>query len=187
MEKKINNMIEKHGLKILGLSNVNGLPENMFNEYKSMYLIGNQGASMEIIFEKGLIDIGKKNPLDTWTRGVLDDISASLDCPVVYPFEGPPYYPFQRWAVNTGLYFLSPLKLIISPHYGLWQGLRGALLFEEDFRPPADMHGETSPCETCRERSCLKTCPVSAFSEERYDVVGCARYLDSEPGKECAA
>ena len=45
----------------------------------------------------------------------------------IYPFGGPPYWPFQRWAQRAEAVFPSPLGILIHPEYGLWHAYRAAL------------------------------------------------------------
>ena len=41
---------------------------------------------------------GRHDPLDRWSRRVIGTLAADLGADALYPFGGPPYQPFQRWA-----------------------------------------------------------------------------------------
>jgi hypothetical protein len=41
---------------------------------------------------------GGADPLDRWSRRVVDALAAELGARALYPFGGPPHWPFQRWA-----------------------------------------------------------------------------------------
>ncbi len=64
----------------------------------------------------------------------------------LFPFEGPPYLPFQRWARRAEPVHPSPLRQLIHPEFGLWHAYRGALLFREKLhRPRPQRH--PNPCQ----------------------------------------
>jgi len=127
---------------------------------------------------------GAANPLDRWSRRVVDALAAGLDALSLYPFDGPPHWPFQRWAMRAEPMHISPLGLLIHPHDGLWRGYRGALAFAERlaFPPP---RAAASPCEICAARPCLSACPVGAFASDGYDVAACAAHLRRPAGRAC--
>ena len=100
---------------------------------------------------------------------MLDDVARRFDATALYPSDGPPYLPFQRWAMKAEPVRSSPLGILIHPDYGLWHGYRGALAFAGALPlPPRDERA--SPCDDCADRPCLSTCPVAAFGEAGYDV-----------------
>ena len=125
-----------------------------------------------------------EHPLDAWSKELLEPLAAELGAGVVFPGDGPPYWPFQRWAMAAEPLHPSPLGILIHPDYGLWHGYRGALLFAEQLDlPPPDMR--SSPCENCADKPCLSSCPVGAFAPERYDVGACVGHLETPLGADC--
>jgi hypothetical protein len=127
---------------------------------------------------------GLADPLDRWSRRVMEALAFELGGKALFPFGGPPFLPFQRWAQRAETVRVSPIGLLIHPHYGLWHSYRGALGFSEALDVAAPAH-VPSPCEACTGRWCLNTCPVEAFSDAAYDVAACADYLKSAPGSDC--
>ena len=127
---------------------------------------------------------GGADPLDRWSRRVVDALAAGLGARALYPFGGPPHWPFQRWALRAEPMHASPLGLLIHPIDGLWRGYRGALAFAERLAvpPPA---AAASPCRTCIGRPCLSACPVGAFTGAGYDVAACAAHLSRPAGRAC--
>jgi hypothetical protein len=129
---------------------------------------------------------GLDDPLDRWSRRLIENLAGEFGAKALFPFGGPPFLPFQRWAQRAEPLHSSPIGLLIHPYYGLWHSYRGALGLSEEF-VIAEPALAPSPCETCAERWCLKTCPVGAFSEAGYDVAACAGHLRSTAGGDCMA
>ena len=146
----------------------------------TVVLVGNAGPAMWEAFAPH-IDAAP-NPLDRWTRRVLEPIARKFGARAAFPF-GEPHWPFQRWARRAESLHPSPLGVLIHPEYGLWHAWRGALLFDEILALPARQEA-ASPCDSCVDKPCLTACPVGAFSRAGYDVDACAGHL-SGPAADC--
>ena len=129
---------------------------------------------------------GAADPLDLWSRRVVDGLAAELGARALYPFGGPLHWPFQRWAMRAEPMRASPLGLLIHPVNGLWRGYRGALAFAELLAAPRP-RAAASPCEACAARPCLSACPVGAFTGVSYDVAACVAHLSHSAGRACMA
>ena len=152
---------------------------------RAVLLIGNIGGALWPAFaESGAAAAYPADPLDRWTQDVLDPIAARFAAGALYPFSGPPYYPFQRWAARAEAVHVSPLRIFIHPTYGLWHAYRAAFLFAEAVDLPL-REAVPSPCETCAARPCLTACPVGAFGPDGLDDLTCARHVDGPDGAEC--
>jgi hypothetical protein len=130
------------------------------------------------------VDDGLDDPLDRFSRRIIGALADDLGALALYPFGGPPYWPFQQWARRAESVHPSPIGVLIHPRYGLWHSYRGALGFHEALEIP-EPSAEPSPCESCSGRWCLNTCPVGAFAEAGYDVAACAGHLKSAAGADC--
>ena len=148
----------------------------------TVLLAGNAGPAMWTAFAAETPT--GSDPLDTWCRSVLEDIAARFGATALLPSDGPPYLPFQRWAMRAADVYRSPLGILIDPQYGLWHGYRGALAFPGRLQLPQRAARE-HPCESCSERPCLSACPVAAFGEGGYDVPACAAHLRDDAGADC--
>ena len=126
----------------------------------------------------------KRDPLDAWSRRVLDPLAEQLGGVAVYPNGGPPYPPFQRWGRRAEPLQHSPLGILVHPDHGLWHGYRGALVLPGRLDLPAP-DTRPSPCESCADRPCLSTCPVGAFTDGGYDVSACIGHMTSPAGTDC--
>jgi len=149
----------------------------------TLLLIGNAGPAL---WRRSGDALGEEaDAMDAWTRRVMEPIAGRFGAKVLYPFGGPPYHPFQRWAKRAEGLHSSPLGMLIHPEYGLWHAYRAALCFAEEVAVPVRAPF-VNPCEACADKPCLSTCPVAAFSvEDGYDVPGCAAHLKSRQGTDC--
>jgi hypothetical protein len=120
---------------------------------------------------------GLLDPLNRWSKRVIDRIAEEFGATAFYPFDGPPWLDFQRWALRAEPIHRSPLGLLIHPEWGLWHSYRGAIGLRERLDLP-QRESVASPCESCCDRPCLSACPVSAFTVDHpYDYVACRTYL----------
>lgn len=145
-------------------------------------LVGNTGSSYWPYFSQSseFID-GDPDPLDRWSKRIAADIAVEFSVQPVFPSDGPPYFPFQRWAYRAEGLSASPLGILIHPHRGLWHSYRFALLCQLEPTQVADQ----SPCLDCASKACLSACPVDAISDRGYDVESCASYLIENPEAAC--
>ena len=127
---------------------------------------------------------GAPHPLDRWSRRVVDALAAACGGVALYPFGGPPWQPFQRWAMRAEAVHPSPLGLLIHPAFGLWHSYRGAIALPERRALP-EPDPRPSPCAACAGRPCLSACPVGAFAVAGYDVDACAAHIAAPAGAGC--
>ena len=63
---------------------------------------------------------GAAHPLDRWSERVIGRLARELGAKALFPFGGPPFWPFQQWARRAEPVHPSPIGLLIHPRYGLW-------------------------------------------------------------------
>jgi epoxyqueuosine reductase len=124
---------------------------------------------------------GAPDPVDRWSRRVIGQLACDLGAKAVFPFGGPPYAPFQRWAKATGRAWESPVRLLVHDVAGLMVSYRGALALKERLDLP---QAGPRPCETCTA-PCLTACPAGALTGAGYDVPACHAFLDRPEGQDC--
>lgn len=124
---------------------------------------------------------GGPDPVDRWSRRVLDGVAARFGAVALFPFGGPPHLPFYTWALASGRVWDSPVRLLVGADAGLWVSFRGALALPFDVAMPA----AARPCDTCAGQPCLSACPAGALTGAGYDVPACRRYLDTPEGQDC--
>jgi hypothetical protein len=140
-------------------------------------LVGNAGGRMWPHFRqwRDAQSVPQHDPLDRWTRLAIEPIAQEFSARAVFPFDRP-WLPFQQWAMRAQGLRPSPLGILIDPQYGLWHAYRAALLLETDVSIQA-LAKPIHPCDLCREKPCLSTCPVDAFSQSGFAVEACRGYL----------
>lgn len=150
----------------------------------TVVLAGNVGDSMWQAFQRANPHAAKPHPLNSWTREVLTSLAGEYGAHALFPFDGPPYLPFLRWAQRAEPVTPSPIGPLIHPDYGLWHAYRGALAFAALIELPP-LVPRPSPCEACATRPCLSVCPVDALAPGRYDVTRCRDHIASTAGSDC--
>lgn len=173
---------------LVDLGHAGVLPQDSLPEPggKSLLLVGNAGSRFWRHFEASDEYADRRaDPLNRWSKRVLTKIAETHDVTVLLPFEGPPYYPFQQWALRTGRYSTSPLGVLAHRRFGLWFAFRGAFVLSEPCDIPSEPAG--GPCENCLEKPCLSACPAAALTRDRaYSAEICRDYVASEGAATCA-
>jgi hypothetical protein len=184
--------LQPHGMLVRGGFALTETDERLLADFpdlasetrgRSLVLVGNVGAPLyDAFFATG--DPTGRNPLDDWTKRLVLPIAARIGARAAFPSDGPPWLPFQRWAMRAEGVKPSPLGVLIHPEFGLWHAYRAALVFDQalDLQPaPFRAH----PCDACVEKPCLTTCPVGAVTTGGYAVDNCARHVAGGAGKAC--
>jgi hypothetical protein len=175
-------LLAPHGLAVVGAFHPDpgdGAPGRV----RTLLLIGARGGDMWRVFRASpeFAD-GGADPLDRWSRRIVDGVAAEAGALALYPFGGPPYQPFQRWAARGEGAHGSPVGMQVSGTRGLWVSYRGALGFDDhlDIAPALD----GNPCTGCAA-PCRTACPVDAFASGSYDVARCVAHIRTAEGADC--
>lgn len=159
----------------------------------TLLLVGNAGPDMWRVFSAAP-EYGsspdRPDPLDRWSRRVLTELAGRFGAEILFPFDGPPYWPFQRWALAAGGVSTSPMGVLAHRIYGPWFAFRGALILPGD-AAGAEAAVSKGPCHDCTTRPCLTACPVGAIVADgpdggAYDVTLCRTHVASSPTVACA-
>jgi len=173
---ELRDALARHGLRVRGGFATGGETDRDLLARapwaRTLILVGNVGSELWDRSGAEIATMTGPDPLDRWTRAIVEPIAQSIGGVALYPFAGPPYWPFQRWAERAEGVRSSPIGIQIHPEYGLWHAYRAAILLPVAMdlsSPEAGPH----PCDTCVDRPCLTHCPVNAFSAAGYDVERC--------------
>lgn len=169
------------GLSVVGAFHAD--PADGAGDCVTVVLLGPVGERMWSAFRASpeALDDGA-NPLDRWSERVISRLAAQLGAQAFFPFGGPPWLPFQKWAERGEDARVSPVAMQVTPGRGLWASYRGALGFSDALALPAV--DDCDPCAGCL-RPCLDACPVAAFADGRYDVPKCCAHLKTPAGAAC--
>lgn len=152
---------------------------------RSVLLVGNVGGAFWPRFsawrERQGADL--PDPLDAWSRSVIDPLAARFGGVAAYPFDRP-HLPFQSWAVRAEGLRASPLGILMHPEFGLWHAYRGALLFPHPLDLPGSRQGD-HPCDRCAEKPCMTACPVDAHTGGIFAYEACLAWAGGEHGEPC--
>jgi hypothetical protein len=178
-----------HGLILRGglnfLANETAPPSLSGSPAKSVLLVGQAGDApwAHFLRWREAQPHGIANPLDTWSRTVIDEVAAEFGARAVSPSDRP-WLPFQQWAMRAERLKPSPLGILMHPEYGLWHAYRGALLFDAEIQIQAPQE-VIHLCDLCPGKPCLKSCPVGAHSESGFAYQACLDHVRSPSGEPC--
>ncbi|MEM9138422.1 MAG: ferredoxin [Pseudomonadota bacterium] len=170
-----------HGLGVVGAFHPgpeDGAPEGA----GTILLLGPDGPDMWGVFSVSpeYWD-GAPDPMDRWSERVIEAVALEHGGEALFPFRGPPWAPFQRWAERGEGAVQSPVAMQATPGRGLWTSYRGALALARRIPLP---RRDAAPCAPCGA-PCRTACPVGAFSEGAYDTDLCASHMRSPEGAAC--
>lgn len=154
----------------------------------NLWLIGALGSSLwETLQSSPEYRDGISDPLDRWSQRIAADWARRLGGLALFPFGGPPHWPFQRWADRAEPLTPSPLGLRLHPEHGLWHAYRFALLLPPTIAPPAAPGPQAEPapgaCVSCPQ-PCVKACPVGAH-DQGFNLRRCTEHLRTPAGQVC--
>lgn len=182
--------IEPHGIFPRGVvcfSDGDAGPElSSGGRAESILLIGNIGGSIWGPFLQWRAAPGnfdRLDPLDDWSKDIIRPLAETLGATAYFPSD-PPWQPFQQWAMKAEGLKPSPLGILIHPEYGLWHGYRGALGFAFRIQSAATVPAGPHPCDECRGKPCLSSCPVDAVKPAAFDVAACRSHLRTAMGQD---
>ncbi len=188
IKPRLEDLLRDYGLFVRGVTRLRDAEIETwgFEQDKPwLALVGNIGSSYWPMFSQAEeFDDGEPDPLDRWSRRIAAVLADELSLHPVFPFSGPPYYPFQQWAQRAEALEQSPIGVMMHPRFGLWHSYRFALL-GAGFDLEETLHRAASPCQSCDNQPCLRRCPVDAFDASGYAVERCATYLKQTPQAEC--
>ncbi|MDP6968309.1 MAG: ferredoxin [Gammaproteobacteria bacterium] len=183
--QKLTQQLQAYGLRILSQL---ATPKSLQSAYpwaKSLLLIG-QGAQgyWRVFSQSAEYQDGQPDPIDRWSLRIGDTVANTNGGVALYPFTGPPYWPFLAWSQTAGDTGASRLGLHLHRTYGLWHSYRFALLLPAAPKP-ITTKAYQAPCSRC-EQPCVDQCPVDAFADPgNYQVDACRHLILNQPNNLC--
>lgn len=176
------------GLSIRGGFNLTSEDRAAFDgclDVAAILLVGNAGGAFWPTFQhwRASQSADLHNPLDTWSRQVIDTIAVKLGARPVYPSDRP-FAPFQQWAMRAEGLKPSPLGILMHPTFGPWHAYRGALLFARELKLP-EAQTPIHLCDLCIDKPCKKACPVGAHAGDEFAYRDCLAHVRGADGGAC--
>ena len=140
LDERVIRAIQQVGLKVITTADirhgellVSELPAAVGSEFSFVTLVVGSGSSFGSSFERSAEhNDGRPDSMDRWSERVGHQLSNELKLPVVFPFKGPPYFPFVSWASRTPDIIASTMGPSIHRYYGLWMSYRLAFFLRQD-------------------------------------------------------
>lgn len=176
---RVRELVKDAQLEVFGVVREDALPDGA----NSLILLGpREPGFWDHVQSAPEFDDGKPDPIDRWSRRVIGALAKQMGGEALFPFGGPPYHPFIRWAQDSGRCWQSPVGLLVHDVAGLMVSFRGAIALPFSF----SNEKTANPCESCASRPCLTACPVGALGpDQTYDVPRCKAHVLSEEGAPC--
>ena len=193
--RSLDRALTGHGLRLRGgwvPTPADGLPALPRGQAPAVvWMVGQVGSEVWPVFSASpFAQDGLPDPLDRWSKSIGDVLARTLDGVALYPSDGPPWHPFQRWAARSEPVQPSVQMVLIHPHHGLWHAYRFALVMP--VLAPEDAVALSAPrapaadlCATCDGQPCLRACPVGAFTGRHFRMDDCAAHLHGPQGAAC--
>lgn len=182
--------LDRQGLVLRGVltpTDTDDWPELPHPGPAQLWLIGSVGPAMWAPFSASPEHLdGQPDALDRWSERIARHWAQRLDGHPLFPFGGPPHWPFQRWADRAEALTPSPLGLRLHPEHGLWHAYRFALVLPQSIAAPVPAPAPSAAegaCATCPSR-CVKACPVGAH-DHGFDLQRCVDHLRTPAGRSC--
>lgn len=170
----LTSQVAPHGLFIMG---------HVCEDDSTLVLVGADTRFWDCFKESVEYTDTLPDPIDRWSKNILNRIAAEHGGTAVFPSDGPPFEPFITWATKSGRFWQSPMGMLIHDTAGLMVSIRGAIRLPI-ISPPQQQRA--NPCDSCAQRPCEAACPINALSPDHfYDVPKCKTYLDTSQGSDC--
>lgn len=124
--------------------------------------------------------IGGAHPIDTYSvRTVEHWLARALPgarARFVYPGGLPAgqHLGLQRLGTLAGWHHASPFMVGVDATWGSWFAYRAAIVTDTAL-PASAAQRSAHPCDSCRDKPCIRACPARALDTGRLDAAACAR------------
>ena len=143
--RTVQRILNKNSLDIVGYFNPDG-SDNICSKVRTILLIGPEEPYFWDVFKKSReYKDNKENPLDRWSKKIIEEIAIKLNARSFFPFETP-FQPFINWAKKCSTMGSSPVRLLVHKEKGLFISFRGALGINEYIESPNNSKDICTPC-----------------------------------------
>ena len=179
-----NTALKEAGLNLHAIFNLDCLPKKIrselqslckdLNAYRQLILIAHGGQKLWTMIQPNLA--GSDHPIDEYSTDIVTKLCKNhaeiKDYKVIYPSQSP--IGLQSLGELAGWHHPSPFRVGINQQWGSWFAYRAVVLTDSDFQTTEKIN-DTSPCNTCEEKSCIASCPGKALEKE-FSLQKCLSY-----------
>lgn len=177
--------LNRAGLNLQAVFDLDQLPAAMAAElcrgcgpahpYRQLILLGHGGKTLwESVIAAG---IDAAHPIDDFSIRTTEQWFgaqfAGKAHEIIYPGNIP--VGLQALGKLAGWHHASPFMIGINREWGSWYAYRVVLLADSDL-PPSTPVASPSPCESCKDKPCLASCPGGALEGDAFALAKCVGY-----------
>ena len=188
--------LNEHGLNRQAIFDVADLPENIRSKLAvkngQLILIGHGGKRLwERVQAAGQTG---SDPIDDFTIATIQRWFANFlpgqRYQILYPGDQP--IGLQALGKLAGWHQPSPFMVGIDSEWGSWFAYRAVVLSNTNFQPILAVErapqeaplGCNNPCDGCKNRVCISSCPAGALDEAAFSLEKCLNYR-KQPDSAC--
>lgn len=158
--------------------------------YSQLVLIGHSGPRFwsalttdhKKVSPQAILPAEDNHPIDRFTvnqvNRYFENQSKCREFKVIYPdLVGEQFQANLQWFGRlAGWHHSSPMAIGINKDSGTWFAYRAVVLTKSDYAKKTLPSNSVSPCDSCKTRDCIASCPASAVNAQSFDVNACSRY-----------
>ena len=176
--------LTERGLNIHAIIGLDSLPEKThksiqnaveINKSQQLIVIGHLGQSLWDAVQK--IGVTSKDPIDNYSRSVVHEFFKAYypDNKYQMLYPGDSMIDLQQIGKLAGWHYASPFKIGINSKWGSWFAYRAVIIADTNFEFTQPLM-TNSPCGSCSEKYCIKSCPAEALSSGVLNLNQCISY-----------
>lgn len=188
----ISEQLAGFGLNLFALLDAGKIDDSAIpSETSVVALVGNHGRQLWDCLPANWQQ--QKHPIDDFSEAtvsrVLTATIGNSGWTMLFPDRSSLAVPaLQDLGRAAGWHNPSPLGNGIHPEHGLWFAYRSVVAIDFEIASlgassalPAEGFGDDSPCISCIEQPCIKSCPPSALSVGNApDLMACVNFRSSD-------
>ena len=193
-----NDYLIKRGLNIHAIFDIDSMPISIYESIRNiiglknkqqLIVLGHLGRSLWDNLKQS--DVKSNDPVDDFTKTTVQEFFEKnyphANYQVIYPCDSA--IGLQAIGELAGWDYASPFKVGINNKWGSWFAYRAVVIADTDFTltQPLITH---SPCSSCSEKHCIKSCPADALSSGELNLDACVNFrkqTDSTCRNSCIA
>ena len=179
-----NDYLIKRGLNIHAIFDIDSMPKSIYESIRNiiglknkqqLIVLGHLGRSLWDNLKQS--DVKSNDPVDDFTKITVQRFFEKnypgANYKIIYPANS--VIGLQAIGELAGWHYASPFKVGINNKWGSWFAYRAVVIADTDFTltQPLIAH---SPCSSCSEKYCIKSCPADALNSGELNLDACVNF-----------